>query len=391
LDDGDTRLFSHLIAMILHFILQFLRSTWATQKMTQETSTEDDGTRLHSMIRQGNDDGINAWIASNGSLSQKAKLGNTPLHEAVRQHRLDYVKRLIDAGVSLDDQNHTGNTALHLSAMFRFDDGAQQLLVAGAERNARNLRGETALHLAIIYSSEETTQTLISAGVDANAKDHRLNTPLHFAACFNQVTVAESLLLTGHNPNSLNEDKDTALSLAVKTGACEMIQLLIKHGAVVEAHDLQEARRVGLSDIILQPNNLQLQNDKDGPAMNGNRSYPLSLGHPKDSAKLCKNCNLERWIAGSRRAATHKHWPSFEDLSTSASHGCKLCRVFMEQFQEHCSEYLSASDLQISVLLQLSSDQGSRVDRKDILVVTMGESAKLVFELCIDKGKQHQS
>jgi ankyrin repeat protein len=70
-----------------------------------------------------------------------------------------------------------------------------------------------------------------------NAKDARTNrTPLHLA---HSPEIAAVLIENGANVNLKNESGSTALMIAVSNGMLDFVKLLIKHGADVNALDVE--------------------------------------------------------------------------------------------------------------------------------------------------------
>jgi ankyrin repeat protein len=117
-------------------------------------------------------------------------------------------------------------------------------------------RGETPLHSAVKAGHKRMCELLIQYGADVNARTGIQQTPLHLAANLGFREVAEVLLANGAQvnakgyvrkfPGAIPEDEyrrendlmdSTALHWAAERGFSSMIDLLLQHGAEIEATD----------------------------------------------------------------------------------------------------------------------------------------------------------
>ncbi|KAM0259207.1 hypothetical protein ACHAQJ_003412 [Trichoderma viride] len=330
------------------------------------------------------------YIARGVDLGVQDQLGNTLLHEAARFRQLKILKALSDAGAPVNSQNRHGNTPMHLASIHHFNQGAQQLLLAGADKNVRNLKGETPLHLAVLFRAHTITETLISANADALAKDHQGNTPLHYAAAVGNETILESFLLTGYNPNGKNQDGESVLSLAIKLGNSTMVKLLLDHNVVVAEDDITlsaMSRSAEVVRLISQHGTTLSQpiiREPDTHHEKANNLYSVKFVGQDNKLSHCEYCNVARWIIASRRGASYKHWPSVRELSRSAADGCPLCGFFSKELKECGRPEVLHAPGELVVTIDPCSTQGSRMDRKDKLILYAGDSALLTYELCTD-------
>ena len=320
-------------------------------------------------------------IARNADLSARDRFGDTILHHMAKLHEESCIGLLLQDDAPLNAQNNIGNTPLHVAAMYRFDEGARQLLVAGAERNTRNKRGETALHLALIHESRAVFEMLLSAGVDVLAQDHRRNTPFHYAAQWESTDAIKSLLYEGYSPDTVNEAGDTALSIAIRSKNKDMVDELIRYGAMVRAEDIAAAGSRGLEELVTaSPAELQPRLESVLPSVAG---FKVEISDPPPS---CQYCNVGRWLS-SRRGVPHAHWPSLNDLQASAAM-CPLCAFFSKEILHYYSDAIHSRTGRLLVTVELASDRPWEKSSKDTLALSVGETMLLTWEICFDNRKR---
>lgn len=192
---------------------------------------------------------------------------NTPLHEAVSRQQKGFIFFLLDRKININAGNRTRNTALHEAVRTGWVEGAQLLLAAGADPNmpnavsdtpllipmpdsARiplirlllqnkadpslaNAAGDTALHMAVKGSYPlEALVALTQAGAKINTANADGDTPLIIAVRLGNVEYARALVERDADIFVQNLAKESALSLAVKTGASAVEPLLTKNTVI---------------------------------------------------------------------------------------------------------------------------------------------------------------
>ena len=116
---------------------------------------------------------------------------------------------------------------------------------ASASGHADATSGATALHECLLHGMSKMARLLLEHGASASARDRRGNTPLHACAAASvtagAAAVAEVLLGEGHkvDAGAANDAGVTPLHLAAHHGKLNLVRLLVKHGAELNALDRQ--------------------------------------------------------------------------------------------------------------------------------------------------------
>lgn len=314
-------------------------------------------TTLHDAVRLDEENAVELLIAADTDLASTDEFGNTALHEAVRYNRLRIVERLADVEAPLDAKNKNGDTALHFAAFWGFEHVLKALISGGARRDERNNREETPLHIAVLQSHYDIIRILLLAGVDVNAKDVCLNPPLHYAAA-----VAND----------------------------SIIDLIISHGGIL---DLQNTGMQHYLNAFEPKQRLifEMQSKIDRRKRPVTRLTRDLIPSPSFLFPgLCDYCNLARWLVVSPYITNHRHLQSYIDLKSSADGGCKLCALFLREFDGLGAQSMADRGelTQVSITLSLAQQSASATTSSDILTATMGGILSVDLELCIDQGKQ---
>jgi ankyrin repeat protein len=162
-----------------------------------------------------------------GELQQAASRGDLAAVNAL----------LISRTLDLDEVDSMG-TALHHAVMGRHYDVAKRLMAAGANINAVDASLETPLYLAVIEQDEAAAWLLIAAGADLEAQGP-MGTPLHVAARHNSVDMVTLLLKNGAKIDARNRELATPLALAAWRGSLDAAKVLLAKGADIEARNVR--------------------------------------------------------------------------------------------------------------------------------------------------------
>jgi ankyrin repeat protein len=144
----------------------------------------------------------------------------------------EMLRRHVDSNVPGRD----GTPALHWIVRLRDLDTAKQLLRAGADANGANRYGVRPLHIAIAEEDLAMVQVLLQAHADPALTDAAGETPLMMAAKSGQCDIVKLLLDKKAQVDTRDpEIQQTALMFAARGGHTQAAQVLIAHGANVNA------------------------------------------------------------------------------------------------------------------------------------------------------------
>jgi ankyrin repeat protein len=204
-------------------------------------------TLLHLAAEQGHKAIVELLLKKGLAIDAKDAAECTPLHWAVKQGHSATVALLLTRGAAIEAKDAAGCTPLHWAAEQSHPAITELLLVRGADLNARNTHGQTPHTLA-------------------RAKGHQLEDPYRKALCKKVKAMAQAkhhwpllYYLAGKGCRYLNE-KDaqghTALWHAIDQNDPAIVQWLLDHGADVEAKTrggdppLHWAVKKGHKDIV---------------------------------------------------------------------------------------------------------------------------------------------
>ncbi|KAH0522614.1 hypothetical protein TsFJ059_006437 [Trichoderma semiorbis] len=159
------------------------------------------------------------------------------LRSAVNSGHTERMLALLENGADIDEVDQIGGgTALTMAIWLGMRDVATILLENGADANRPNRLGETGLHMAISSGDELMVQLLVENGADVNHERYGW-TPLLLAASKNYQEIAQFLVENAADVNATDYHDQSALHWAARHGANDIIRLLIDKGAVVDAMD----------------------------------------------------------------------------------------------------------------------------------------------------------
>ena len=199
---------------------------------------------LHFAAENGHLELAQTLLERNVEVDPQTADGSTPLLGALQYGHPDVAQLLLDHNANVHVHNKKGNTPLHFSA----DNGllavAQILLDRNADVNSQNNHGSTPLLLASELGHPDVVQLLLDHNADVYLRDADGDTPLHCAALGGHLEVARLLLKLNVEVNSRNVEGSTPLHHAsagsgrLSQGSAVVVQLLLDHGADVQARDL---------------------------------------------------------------------------------------------------------------------------------------------------------
>lgn len=181
----------------------------------------------------------------------ETNFGFGALHCAAFSGATKFCEILLARGASLNP-SYGVYSPLHCAALGNSPDTLQQLLAAGASMDKTQPAGETALASAVRSHSVACVQLLISMGADVNITDSSGATPLHLAADLGDLESARCLVECGRCvvDAATRTDLNTALHLAAQGGACDIVRLLLQHGASPNATNARQKTPLHFSSRV---------------------------------------------------------------------------------------------------------------------------------------------
>ena len=227
-------------------------------------SSDASAEKLLRAACEGNLKALRAAL-KDASANAKNDKGQPALHLALSQKQPEAAKALIKAGADVNARGMHGSTALMEAIKVRDFPMVQALIKAGADVKAKDQDGCTAIHLAADPVLDEIVKALLKAGADPNAR-FQGKTPIMHALEEQKWDVAKLLLKSGADPKSQSDNGFTLLMFAVPTfvtGGADpkaperMFQTLLDAGADVKpqnkrngASALHYAASVGHTEIV---------------------------------------------------------------------------------------------------------------------------------------------
>ncbi|XP_006901320.1 PREDICTED: B-cell lymphoma 3 protein [Elephantulus edwardii] len=201
---------------------------------------EDGDTPLHIAVVQGNLPVIHRLVSlfqhGGRELDIYNNLRQTPLHLAVITTLPSVVRLLVTAGASPMALDRHGQTAIHLACEHRCATCLRSLLDSAApgtvDLEARNYDGLTALHVAVNTECHEAVLLLLERGADIDAMDIKSGrSPLIHAVENNSLSMVQLLLQHGANVNAQMYSGSSALHSASGRGLLPLVRTLVRSGA----------------------------------------------------------------------------------------------------------------------------------------------------------------
>ncbi|PQE17175.1 ankyrin repeat protein [Rutstroemia sp. NJR-2017a WRK4] len=339
-------------------------------------------TSFHDAIKRDQNEVVEYLFASNFSMDQQDKLGNTPLHEAVQYKNSQAVRLLLLGGAAIQMKNNNGNTALHL-AVYTSEYGIlNQLLRKEASPMEWNSAGQAPIHIAALHGCIEALRAFISASLDIDYKDNFGNSSLHYSALTNQPNIALMLIQAGCAMNPQNEEGNSPLHFATKAAFEDLAALLLGNGAKMSTQNndsqtpMDPEFLIGLPSPVTSSLLTALATEKCASMVVPECALDV------ETAGLCSVCaNFSFWLSTAVQSMFHGHHTSYNALQQSAAQGCKLCKVISTSILADSGDMPTkkpATGLTVRILLSILRKDGNP---QDLLVVRMGSEIVTSLEL----------
>jgi cytohesin len=134
---------------------------------------------IHDAVQNGDLKKVKALLKHHPDLvfSKEAEYGFTPLHVAAASGYGDIAEFLLAHGADVNGRDNQEQTPLHLAAAKGYKDVAELLLTHKADVNAKDKDGVTPLHAAAAMGQKDVAELLLAHGADVNAES-KGGTPL---------------------------------------------------------------------------------------------------------------------------------------------------------------------------------------------------------------------
>ena len=220
---------------------------------------------LYRAVEKGNSIIVKHILKHSPNLNSKSN--SSVLNIAVQGRGIEYsqiVKNLLEYGFTV---THKDANFMHAAIAKGYVEIVKELLKHSTDADmfykGTSKKRCTPLHVATINGHEEVAKLLISYGADVNAPDRTGKTPMFYAIEKGDLKIFK-LLLT--NEVDVRNDPEL-LNIAVKGGHREIVEVLLQHGADVNASD--EYGRMPLHFIILDKENKRFGFPvREGPRIN---------------------------------------------------------------------------------------------------------------------------
>lgn len=180
---------------------------------------------------------------------------NTPLYLSVHSGDLQLVLSLIDE-ISPEERNQK-RSLMHTAAVRGQSEILKVFLDHHFPVNDADDSGNTPLHLAILENHRNVFDLLITeSSVNIDALNLKGETPLLMAMA-NNIDVAETLIRKDANVCIRDNDGTSALDLAARQNQMQIVELLIKKGAIITG---KNGLDLNVLKLKMQPLNYAVRN-----------------------------------------------------------------------------------------------------------------------------------
>lgn len=216
-----------------------------------DAKDHEDNTPLHYAALGGNLSVAKVLIERGAKVAVRNKMGRTPLHQAAKNGHTEMITVLIAAGADVNVQDVIGDSALHCAVWNRHPPAVRSLLAAEANANLVGDLGHTPLanlvflaldvppeEPSILAQCREMAKELLAHGAEVNPEAGGNEFLLQFAVRFGFIDIVQNVLAKGNvNVNGAKSNKESFIPLlfAAESGQKETAELLVRHGANVNA------------------------------------------------------------------------------------------------------------------------------------------------------------
>src|SRR5262252_1631890 len=183
-------------------------------------------------------------MAAGASLQARDRTGAMPLARAARGGHVALVEQFVAEGAPINARDLNGATALYAAAEAERPSTVAALLGRGADPNLTGRSSVSPLAAAAFRGNDRIVELLLARRADPDHADATGKAPIVYAAARGFASVVRRLLDAGVDAKAQYGNDLTALMWAAghedgvgTTAAVAVVELLIAHGAAVNAAD----------------------------------------------------------------------------------------------------------------------------------------------------------
>eukprot|EP01123_Difflugia_compressa_P014425 TRINITY_DN744_c1_g3_i1.p1 TRINITY_DN744_c1_g3~~TRINITY_DN744_c1_g3_i1.p1 ORF type:complete len:400 (-),score=78.31 TRINITY_DN744_c1_g3_i1:233-1252(-) len=272
------------------------------------------GTPLMLSIREGGDDKLTRWLVEQGANVAVVTQTGTAVHNACEHGSIELIDFLLKHGGDkvLNVGDARDFTPLTVAAQKGRND-VIRFLVKEWKADVNYMTDVNALFMAVQYDNIETVKLLIELGANVNLVQEKHKCyPLHLAASNNFLDIVDLLIKNGAVIDCPDHRGFTPLFMASAEGYNTCVEKLIKSGANVNHRSMEDyttaiyhavnSNRLKVVRLLLEhgADPLSTRNDKNQTlaeiARINNRNELANLLEawvsipPEERSKICANC-----------------------------------------------------------------------------------------------------
>ncbi|XP_078401038.1 uncharacterized protein LOC144682522 [Cetorhinus maximus] len=203
-----------------------------------DTIDSEGRTVLSIAAAHGNTEVVQTLLDRGLDENHRDDMGWTPLHMASFEGHCSVCLALIEQGARVTEVDNDGRIPVILAAQEGHCQCVQTLLEYKSPLDSRGYDGRTALCSAALEGHKEVVKLLLSKGAGVDIKDADGRPLLYLLALDSQMNMMQLLLDEGAaNLESRDLDGRTVLHVCSWHGNLELVKLLVKYGAEVNALD----------------------------------------------------------------------------------------------------------------------------------------------------------
>uniref|UniRef100_A0A1I8ATV9 ANK_REP_REGION domain-containing protein n=1 Tax=Steinernema glaseri TaxID=37863 RepID=A0A1I8ATV9_9BILA len=325
-------------------------------------------TALSLACSGGRKEVVEILLKANANKEHRNVSDYTPLSLAASGGYIEIIQLLLNAGAEINSR--TGSklciSPLMLAAMNGHEAATKMLLERGSDINAHiETNRNTALTLACFQGRVEVVRLLLKYNANVEHRAKTGLTPLMEAANGGYSAVGKLLLEAGADPNAppVPSSRDTALTIAADKGHYQFVDLLICHGANINARNKKGCTAVWLAcngghletlkTLVVHKADVDLQDSrKTSPLMTAFRK-----GHLKIIRYLVKHVQQ---FPGD--AECYRFLQAFTEKDKELEERCRQClSVILTAKERQAAQAEAAAQ---SLLEQLAEEQEQAASRK---------------------------